>query len=636
MKRSDRKLGMHREITRRDFIHELSLVSLALGMPAGTLAGAVARQPPSGHYPPIRTGIRGAHPGSFEVAHALVREQKVFDQPRELNEDYDLVVVGGGLSGLAAAWFYRQLRGLDARMLILDNHDDFGGHAKRNEFHHGGQMRMAWGGTVNMEYTKYSEVARGLLYQLGIDIPRLLKDSSFGWLDNDTGLQAATWFDAESYGRDVLVPGIVPREMAPNELAERVGEFPIAEPARAALHHFLSYQGDVLTGKTAAEKLAYLRRTSYAEFLRRHFAMPEEAIQVFSRAPMSFWGVRAENLSVVECLETGLPGGHVLGDFKPTPEDAADGPSPDAMFPDGNASIARLLVRSLIPASVPGMAPDDDPFNIVTAALDYAQLDQPAAPVRLRLSATAVHVENRPDGAGVSIRYVNEGEVLAVSGRHCVLACDNVIIPSLCPQLPTPQKAALKQCVRRPLLVINAALRNGRAIQESGVSGAYLPGRLCQGVNLVTGINVADYRPRWHPDDPCIVQFYGAVAAPRPDGLTISQQNHAARVHLLGMAFEDFEREVRTVLKGIWGPGGFEPAEDILAITVNRWPHGYARDHLDLEDAAWNAQPPPNEIGRQTFGNIAIANSDAGADAYTHTAFDQAWRAVNELVADRA
>jgi len=136
--------------------------------------------------------------------------------------------------------------------------------------------------------------------------------------------------------------------------------------------------------------------------------------------------------------------------------------------------------------------------------------------------------------------------------------------------------------------------------------------------------------------DPCIVQFYGAVAAPRPDGLTISEQNRAGQARLLTMRFEDFEREVRTVLKGIWGPSGLDPAEDILAITVNRWPHGYARDHLDLEDAAWNAQPPPNEIGRQTFGNIAIANSDAGADAYTHTAFDQAWRAVSELVAAQA
>jgi spermidine dehydrogenase len=99
------------------------------------------------------------------------------------------------------------------------------------------------------------------------------------------------------------------------------------------------------------------------------------------------------------------------------------------------------------------------------------------------------------------------------------------------------------------------------------------------------------------------------------------------------MKVEDFEREIRRTMTGVWGSGGFDPAEDILAITVDRWPHGYARDHIDLEDTEWNTQPYPNVVGRQPFGNISIANSDAGADAYTHTAIDQAWRAVNELAA---
>jgi spermidine dehydrogenase len=632
MKPSDRKLGMHRAITRRDFIHDVGLASLALSVPGAAWAN-VATAGPGAYYPPTRTGLRGSHPGSFEVAHALAREHKLFDHPRELQESYDLIVVGGGLSGLAAAYFYRKLHGAGAKILILDNHDDFGGHAKRNEFHQGGSMRLAWGGTVNMEYTKYSTTAKGLLDELGIDIPRLMKDFSFGWLNNSTGLRPATWFDQETYGRDALLPGVVISAMSAHDLAGHVAAFPISEPARETLRRFLLHQGDILSGMTGEEKRAYLRATAYRDFLREHFALPDEAIQVFSASTKGFWGVRAENLSVAECLETGLPGAHVLGDFELSPEEQHAGPSPSAMFPDGNASIARLLVRSLLPAAFPGMAPDADPFGIVTAGLDYARLDQVSSPLRLRLSATAVHAESTADGSGVAVSYVKQGEVLGVRGKRAVLACYNNIIPSLCPQLPEAQKAALKQCVRRPLLVVNAALRNGRALQKSGIAGAYLPGRLCQGVNLVTGINVADYRPQWNPDDPCVVQFYGAVGAPQPEGLSMSQQNQAGRAVLLGMSFEDHEREVRTVMNGIWGASGFDPVEDILAITVNRWPHGYARDHLDLEDPAWNANPPPNVIGRQAFGNIAIANSDAGADAYTHTAIDQAWRAVNELPA---
>ena len=269
--------------------------------------------------------------------------------------------------------------------------------------------------------------------------------------------------------------------------------------------------------------------------------------------------------------------------------------------------------------------------GIGSAGLDYGQLDQAGSPVRLRLNATAVHAENTADGAAVAVRYVRDGEVLSVDGARCVLACYNRIIPSLCPQLPEAQKAALSQCVKRPMLEMNVLLKNGQAIQKSGLSGAYLPGGLCQSVFVIRGVNAGDYHPPWRPEDPCVIQFYGAVNAPDPKGLTMTQQNRAGRERLLGMGFEDFEREIRNVMTGIWGASGFSHDEDILAITINRWPHGYARDHLDLEDPAWNSDPPPNVVGRQTFGNIAIANSDAGADAYTHVAIDQAWRAVSEL-----
>jgi spermidine dehydrogenase len=274
-----------------------------------------------------------------------------------------------------------------------------------------------------------------------------------------------------------------------------------------------------------------------------------------------------------------------------------------------------------------------DPFDIVTARLDYAVLDRPDAPVRIRLNATAVQAANTDDG--VAVDYVRGDELVRVRAKQAVLACYNNIIPHLCPTLPEAQKQALSQCVRRPMLIVNVLLRNGQAIARSGISGAFTPGRLCQNVRLVNGVNAGDYHPDWNPSEPCVVHFYAGVAAPQPEGLTMSERNRAARVYLLGMDFEAYEREVRTVLDGLWGPSGLDVANDVLAVMVNRWPHGYARDHIDLEDPAWNADPPPNVVGRAKFGNIAIANSDAGADAYTHTAIDQAWRAVNELTASR-
>ncbi len=239
MNKSDRKLGMGREISRRDFIHDVSLASLGLSLPGFGLAASTDQPAGALYYPPTRTGLRGSHPGAFETAHALAREGRQFDDPVELEESYDLIVVGGGISGLAAAYFFRQQNGPDARVLLLDNHDDFGGHAKRNEFHQGGPMRLAWGGTVNIEYPLYSDVAMGLLRDLGVDIPRLLEGFHFGWGENDIGLQSATWFDPEIFDSEALIPGVRLSGLPPAEIAGFVKDFPISDEGRAAMRAFL-------------------------------------------------------------------------------------------------------------------------------------------------------------------------------------------------------------------------------------------------------------------------------------------------------------------------------------------------------------------------------------------------------------
>ncbi len=613
-------------ITRRDFIHDAGIAGLGLALPWHAPGAGTGE---AGYYPPTLTGLRGSHPGSFEVAHAFARDGRRFGDPQALDESYDLVVVGGGISGLAAAYYHRKLHGAGSRILVLDNHDDFGGHAKRNEFRQGGPMRLAWGGTVNIEYPKYSDVANGLLAELGIDIARLREDYSFDWLAAGGGLEPALLFNRSRYGRDVLLRGVtLDGRVSPVELAAQVDAFPLAADARQKLQAFLRSDRDVLAGRSPEAREAYLHGTSYTNFLRREFGLPEAALQVFSNSPGGYMGVPAEHLSVMECLWTGLPGAHVVGGMGEPGQ--AENDRNTAMFPDGNSSIARLLVRALVPGSFPDVAVGADPFGVVTAALDYATLDRRASPVRIRLNSTAVHVANDTGSAGVAVDYVQAGRHMRVRARQAVLACYNAIIPHLAPRLPEAQKAALAQCVKRPMLVVNTLLRNGEALGRLGIKGAQLPGSYLQNAFLVTGVSVGDYRPAWKPADPCVMQCFAGFGEPLP-GRSLADQARAARARMLAMTFEDYEQEVRSVLTSLLGTGGFDDGRDILAITVNRWPHGYARDHLDLEDESWNAEPGPEVAGRQRFGNIAIANSDSGADAYTHTAIDQAWRAVNEL-----
>ncbi len=622
MKKSDRQLGMSRDITRRDFVYGVGAAAIGVGVACGS--PELQREPFSErHYPPTLTGLRGSHDGSFDVAHALARQGEAFDRGIDLDESYDLVVVGGGISGLAAAHYFRKLNGPHSRILILDNHDDFGGHAKRNEFHQGGQMRLAWGGVFNLEYPMFSDTVNELLDELGVNIERLLENSDFHYGD-DGALGPATYFDAETYGNDVLIPGFGFRGGDYATIANQLDQVPLSAQSRQSLKRFYTTETDVLAGMTAQERDQALRQMSYIDFLRQHGGLTEEAAGLFVQTTHGYSGVGADSLSVAECVDAGLPIGHLLGEGIPEPVPGKVG-GEVAMFPDGNASIARLLVRSLIP----GVAPGQDADDVVTAKFDYSKLDRPESKVRIRLNSTVVNVDER-DGS-VAVRYVRDGQTSVVKGRHSVLACWHSIIPHLCPQLPEAQKEAMRSQVKRPLLLTNVLLRSGAAADKLGISGAYCPGRLHGATWLVKGINAGDYSHEWSDPDSVVMQFWGSLA-PRRQGLEPRQQHRLARQRLLAMSFEDFEREVRTVLDGMLGPAGFNAAEDILAIIVNRWPHGYSYDYLDLWDPEHAPGQAPHEIARLRFGKLAFANADAGANAYTHVAIDEAWRAVNDLV----
>jgi len=290
--------------------------------------------------------MRGSQPGSFETAHALAREGVHFDNPVHLDEEYDLVVVGAGISGLTAAYEYRKKFGPESRILILDNHDDFGGHARRNEFHQGGDMRLSWGGTMNLEYLSFTDTVLAFLAELGIDVQQLSKELDFHY----GGDEPAIWFDADTFGSDVLVPGfsMYSRNL---EVLDRIDRFPISDSGRVALKQFYSSEANVLRGMSEREIEHVLRRTSYTDFLSRYAGLPDEVVDLFVKSTDGYWGVQPHSLSTTEALNAWLPGSHLLGDAT----DRAAGLEESetvAMFPDGNASIARLLVQSLV-ADVP-------------------------------------------------------------------------------------------------------------------------------------------------------------------------------------------------------------------------------------------------------------------------------------------
>jgi len=644
----DRELGLGRAISRRDFVNG---VSVAVGASlAGPRASAQVVAPPEltkDRYPPLRQGMRGAHPGSFEVAHATRDRALPPMATADTGEVYDLVVVGAGLSGLAAAFYYRQRAGASAKILLLDNHDDFGGHAKRNEFVVNGQTLMATGGSSYMVAPKtWTWEARQILQTLGID----RRDSNYK-LDWDhfgrLGLGPATFFRKEAFGVDRLVTG----GSINKPTAEYLAKTPLAPAIQADLVRLHLGTTDYLAGLSPAEKIAKLQSMSYRDYLLQVAKVHPDVPSLLH----GVWALSTESVTAWFAFYRYRPGFSGLGLTRPgdSPE-SPDHSSDDFPLPAGNSDIARLLVRWLIPEAMPagGFA------EAMALRVDYARLDQPASPVRLRLDSTVVHVAHvgaRPgaqferDTRDVEVVYLRGERAFRVKAGHVVLACNNGMIPHLCPELPDSQKTALHQSVRAVNQMTNVLVRDFRAFAALHVETVTCPSSFYGSFNLNDPVTLGGVAPPSDPSQPAILNVNTGtnsgilsndtmtaelMGRPFPAGASMQDRFRALRAALLRAPFETFERAARTQLARALGDGGFDPARDILAITVNRWPHGFAMSRNALFDSTADDEAPCVPA-RQPFGHITIANSDASGIDLVQTAFDEAARAVRELESRR-
>ena len=604
-------------VTRRDFLNG---VSVALG--ASLLAPwadliAQGWDPGSDYYPPARTGLRGTHEGAWETMHARVQGKTWRAGAPE--EQYDLVIVGGGISGLASAHLYRKQRP-NARILILDNHDDFGGHAKRNEFSIDGQTRIGYGGTESIDTpSAYTAIAKETLVDIGIDTARFY-EAYDQTLYAKLGLSKSILFDQENFGERKLVLGY--GKVSWEEFARNA---PLNDQARADFIRVQTETRDYLPGLTREEKYAKLRTVSYETWLRDYCKVDPQLLELYRKFGISFWCVGIDEIPCTSIHEYdgGMPGlDHTL------PRYGSRGNEPYIFhFPDGNASVARLLVRKLIPAAMPGSTMED----VVTARADYSQLDRKGSAVRLRLNSTAVHVRHTASRNAVDVTYVHDARAHTVRARRVIMACYNMAIPHLCPELPAAQQHGLRYGVKVPLTYTKILIPNWRAFAQLGTDFVYYTKDFFKQVELDYPVSLGSYKRSQTPDEPmvlhmCYVHHDGKSKGP--------EQWRDGRRRLMETSFAQFEGHVRDQLDAALKGGGFDAGRDIKAITVNRWPHGYAYSPELLWEPAYASEAEkPWVIGRQRYGRIAIANSDAGAKADTNSAITQAWRAVQESLA---
>lgn len=617
-------------VTRRDFLN-----GVALAVAAGTTpAQLFARGAPTSPYPPGESGWRGGVSAAYETAHAM-RDGKRFEvNGVTLSEACDVVIVGAGLSGLAAAWFWRRQQPR-ARILILDNHADFGGHAVRNEFRVGRRALVSYGGSESLQSPKglWGDEAKTLLRALGVDIARF--ETAFDRaLYPSLGLSRGVFFTREAFGTDTLVTGDPMRMVADDIPADRmnarspaafVAEFPLPVSVQKELAELYTSHRDVLPGMSREQKEALLEKISYREWLTHYWRLDERAADAFQGRTLDFFAVSIDAVPARDAFDTGYPGFEGLG-LERDPEVAMEMDEPYIYhFPDGNASLARLLVRGLMPGVAPGHTMDD----IVTARFDYGKLDRAGTSTRLRLSSTVVDVRNR--GGGVDVAYVGSGKLRRVHAGHCVLACYNMMIPYLMPELAAEQAQALALNVKAPLVYVKVAVRNWKPWVARGVHEISNPMGFYSRVKLDYPVSLGTYRCPRTPDEPMILHLVHVPVAGGA-GSDLCARFRAARGLLYATPFATFENKARDELTRMLGPGGFDADADIAAITVNRWGHGYSYSENSMFDSPAGG-PEPSETAHARVGRVAIANSDAAWDPYAHAAIAEAQRTVSELLA---
>ena len=628
-----RDLGMDRPISRRDFFDGFAVTAgtAALGSALGG-SGVSLQAPLHVRYPPAETGMRGDSAEALSVPHAL-RDGRFWPHagvPDPTGETYDLVVVGGGISGVTAAFHWLR-RDPGARVLILDNHDEIGGHARRNEFRPEGRREplVGCGGSRSIAAPAvWTPEGKDLLDRLSVRVDKLDAYADRR-LYHGLGMHGGVMCDRETFGVDRLV-----RHAPGRPAAEWARDLPIAEQARKDLVRLYENAPDWFPGLTPDQKEERLAGLTYSGFLLDVCRAHPDVERFCRTMPSDEWAYDTRAFGAIDAWGRHYPGfgGLRLDREKPSrfcsPEVKRAWGDPHVYrFPEGNQALVRMMVGRMIPGCAASTAMD----GITTAAFDYSRLDLPGNRVRFRLSTPVVSVRNDGDpetATTATVGYFDGHRVRTVRAASVVLACWNMVIPYLAPELPAAQKEALREAVKMPQVSATVQLRDWRAWQRLGVHHARWTGAYWCVSELDDPVGPPGHP---HPGDPARPIIARLAAAPCRSELGPAEGAVAGRLELFRTSYEHLEYTVRDQLARLLGPGGFDPARDIEAITVNRWGHGYAPEYCRPWNRFYPDGPFPADTARRRFGRIAIANSDSVPAARADAAISAASRAVEEL-----
>jgi spermidine dehydrogenase len=626
---ADGALGANSQITRRDFLGSTLLASGAALLNGVTPLEMLASDEDWTGYGGVGEYSR-SNGNTLEVMQAghKMRDHAYNSAAADTidtREIYDCVVVGGGISGLAAALFFQRNAGPTTTCLVLENHPIFGGEAKQNEFLVDGKRLVAHqGSAIYLVPYPHSFIAR-FYDSIGLHTPRLNYQKWAGQPDmaigrtpyESAGLsngQYGFWFGAK-FGQKQGLWLIDP-------VGKQMRGAPVSDAARKELHRFFSgsplakfdppkYEGDEIS--------RHLDSMSIEQHLVERYGLSVETIRTF--------------LSPVEGGGSGL-GPDALSAFCDYAADLLhpyDDGSGDAvqMFPGGNTTIARLLVKTLIPSAISGPATVE---GVSRNTVNFSALDASGSRNRVRLSATVISVRHEGDPAKselLSITYAKDGKVYRIKARSAVMAGGSWTTKHVIGDLPADHRAAYAQFFRSPCLMANVALRNWRFLHKMGITGC----RWFEGFGnymdvrrqALVGIDDATITP----DSPIVLTVKVLYSYP---GLPTEEQGHRGRAEMLGTSFRDYEQRIRDQFTAMFGGAGFDAKRDIAGIVLNRWGHAYVNPQPGFFFGK-DGKPAPREVLRSApFGRIAFANTDLAGAMDHRFSILEAQRAVGQLL----
>ena len=614
-----KETGIDQKIIRRDFLQGFAIGMGALGLGCQT-GGLFSKH---SHSLSTEKGFNGQCTSSQQLGH-FVRDSKhlsisFLNSKQTFDSHYDLIVVGAGLAGLSAAFTFQLGRNHKAKILVLDNSKQLFGHARINAFQYNGKKYIAPGGAYALESPQESpEVVVDLFAKIGLNLDTLKsyrdenffsrhKLSSALLMDPRTldvpRLSWATGFHTKPY-RDFFSASSLP-----NQLKKDLIKF--YESKQDYLPHI-------------KDKESYLKSITWKQFILKHMQLDPEVCKFANIYATDLCGLGCDAVSAWDGFLIG-PGFYGMGGegfFENKKGVLEYAYKPKYRFPDGNFSVAKLLLNKLIPTSlIPKANNMDQVFN---SSIDYSKLDQPSSNTKIRLNmmATKVMHHQESNAKKVRVEYINkQGKRFESTADHVVVTSWGMVNKYIIPELATRQKSSLNSYLYTPSIYINVLLKNWKPMASLGAFDMYLPGGYCSWMNISDPLSVPPYSPSYKPESPTILSMYKYLFNPNHPPET---QVKLGRVEMESKTFRDYELEVRQELNYLFGPQGFDASRDIAGIMINRWAHGYNFFKSPQQDR--NAF----KIGKKRIGKISFAGADTGGEPWAQAAISEGIRAARE------